>query len=45
MLGRRPAGDGLGVYCLARIQNYRGGWQLYMTLNRSLSIEPRGTPQ
>ena len=26
-----------GVYCLARIQNYRGGWQLYMTLNRSLA--------
>jgi hypothetical protein len=25
------------VYCLARIQNDRGGWQLYMTLNRSLA--------
>ena len=22
---------------MARIQNYRGGWQLYMTLNRSLA--------
>ena len=32
-----PQVIGPGVYCLARIQNDRGGWQLYVTLNRSLA--------
>jgi IS30 family transposase len=34
-LAADAAGDWPGVYCLARIQNDRGGWQPQATLNRS----------
>jgi hypothetical protein len=35
-----PQEMGPGLYCLARIQNDRGGWQLQATLNRSPVLPP-----